>query len=71
MTFTIVPIRCGDIVNHERLCFLYRKNRGSARLHAPCIHAWLLHGTRRTIVVDAGPGSRASTAVLHRGRCRD
>jgi hypothetical protein len=30
MTFTIVPIGCGDIVNHERSCFLYRKNCGSA-----------------------------------------
>ncbi|NPT57302.1 N-acyl homoserine lactonase family protein [Paraburkholderia elongata] len=58
MTFTIVPIRCGDIVNHERSCFLYRKNCGSARLHAPCI-AWLLRSARHTIVVDAGPGSRS------------
>src|SRR5258708_1215685 len=58
MTFTIAPIRCGDIVNHERSCFLYRKNCGSARLHAPCI-AWLLRSAHHTIVVDAGPGSRS------------
>jgi hypothetical protein len=28
MTLTIVPIRCGDIVNHERSRFLYGNNFG-------------------------------------------
>ena len=57
-TYTILPIRCGDIVNHARSCFLYRKDCGGAHLNAPCI-AWLLRSDAHTVIVDAGPGSRA------------
>jgi glyoxylase-like metal-dependent hydrolase (beta-lactamase superfamily II) len=58
ISYTIEPLMCGRIVNHERSCFVYRKDCGGARLDAPCI-AWLLRSETHTLMVDAGPGSRS------------
>jgi N-acyl homoserine lactone hydrolase len=55
--FTIHPLYCGTIRNHERSGFLYRTDCGGARLNAPCI-AWLLRGQTETLLVDTGPGTR-------------
>jgi N-acyl homoserine lactone hydrolase len=56
--FTIFPLNCGTIRNHERSGFLFRTDTGGARLDAPCI-AWLLRSPDHTVLVDAGPGARS------------
>ncbi len=57
-TFTIHPLKCGYIVNHEVSSFMYRKNYGGRRIDAPCL-AYLLRGGGQDILVDTGPGSKA------------
>lgn len=57
-TFTIHPLRCGYIVNHEVSSFVYRKNYGGRRFDAPCL-AFLLRGGGQDILVDTGPGPKA------------
>jgi N-acyl homoserine lactone hydrolase len=57
-TFTIHPLRCGSIVNHEVSSFVYRKDYGGRRFDAPCT-AYLLRGDGIDIMVDTGPGPKA------------
>jgi len=63
-TFTIVPIRCGDIRNHPRASFLYRQPCCGAHVDAPCI-AWLLRNDSHAVVVDTGPGPRSRAAQCY------
>lgn len=55
--FTLIPLRCGHVINHPVGAFLYRTDCGDIRIDAPCI-AWLLLGADFPILVDTGPGSR-------------
>jgi N-acyl homoserine lactone hydrolase len=57
-TFTIHPLKCGYIVNHEISSFVYRKNYGGRRFDAPCL-AYLLRGGGQNILIDTGPGPKA------------
>jgi N-acyl homoserine lactone hydrolase len=68
--FTIHPLRCGTILNHERSCFVYRKDCGGARLDAPCI-AWLLRSSTHTLLVDTGPGPRNRAGRFYRDEDAD
>src|ERR1700692_4727285 len=63
--YTIQPLMCGHIIDHQRSCFVYRKDCGGARLHAPCI-AWLLRSPEHTLLVDTGPGPRARAPQCYR-----
>jgi N-acyl homoserine lactone hydrolase len=62
--FTIHPLNCGTIRNHERSGFLYRTDCGGAWLDAPCI-AWLLRSQNHTLLVDTGPGTRSHAARFY------
>lgn len=61
--YELIPLCCGYVVDHPVGAFLYRTDAGSRRIDAPCI-AWLLRTGGRTVVVDTGPGPRA-TAPQH------
>ena len=61
--YELIPLRCGHIIDHPVAAFLYRTDAGARRIDAPCI-AWLLRSQGHTLLVDTGPGSRA-TAPQH------
>jgi N-acyl homoserine lactone hydrolase len=63
--YTIEPLMCGHIIDHQRSCFVYRKDCGGARLDAPCI-AWLVRSPEHTILVDTGPGPQARAPQCYR-----
>lgn len=69
-TFTIYPLRCGYIVNHEISSFVYRRDYGGRRFDAPCL-AFLLRGGGRDILVDTGPGPKVRAPQHYTSADRD
>lgn len=68
--YELIPLCCGYVVDHPVGAFLYRTDAGPRRIDAPCI-AWLLRTEGRTLLVDTGPGPRATAPQHYRPKDPD
>ncbi|MGH7776748.1 MAG: N-acyl homoserine lactonase family protein [Candidatus Dormibacterales bacterium] len=63
MSWTILPLNLGMLLNRPKESITFGRGRG-AKVDLVCL-SWLLIGGGDPIVIDTGPGSAAATARLH------